>query len=117
VVDGAELLVTLPGQVDFAVGVAGLQTPGELGLLAFGQMLHTVAEEAADLVKRVVFVASVADGVLLDAAADLVNDLRPEADDVEGVEDRCRSWCHRSGSRSASGAGCDLAHLPIEGAG
>src|SRR5829696_8334573 len=68
VVDGAELLVTLPGHVDFAVGVAGLQTPGELGLLAFGQMLHTVAEEAADLVKRVVFVASVADGVLLDAA-------------------------------------------------
>ena len=90
VVDGAELLVTLPGHVDLAIGLAGLQTPGELGLLAFGQMLHTVAEEAADLVKRVVFVASVADGVLLDAAADLVNDLRPEADDVEGVKDRDR---------------------------
>src|SRR5215213_9411888 len=35
VVDGAELLVALPGEVDFAVGVAGLQTPGELGLLPF----------------------------------------------------------------------------------
>src|SRR5215212_9736012 len=36
VVDGAELLVALPGHVDFAVGVAGLQTPGELSLLPFG---------------------------------------------------------------------------------
>src|SRR4029450_1471941 len=34
VVDGAELLVTLPGHVDFAIGVAGLQTPGGPGLLA-----------------------------------------------------------------------------------
>ena len=90
VVDGAELLVTLPGHVDFAVGVAGLQTLGELGLLAFGQMLHTVAEEAADLVERVVLVPSVAEGVLLDAAADLVDDLGSEANDVEGVEDRDR---------------------------
>jgi hypothetical protein len=90
VVDGAELLVTLPGHVDFAVGVAGLQTLGELGLLAFGQMLHTVAEEAADLVERVVLVPSVAEGVLLDAAADLVDDLRSDANDVEGVEDRDR---------------------------
>ena len=53
-------------------------------------MLHTVAEQAADLVERVVFVPSVAEGVLLDAAADLVDDLCPEANDVEGVEGRDR---------------------------
>jgi hypothetical protein len=41
VVDGAELLVALPGDVDFAVGVAGLQAPGELGRLPFGQVLDT----------------------------------------------------------------------------
>jgi hypothetical protein len=76
VVDGAELLVALPGQVDFAVGVAGIQTPGELGLLAFGQMLHTVAEQATDLVERIVLVASVAEGVLLDTAADLIDHWR-----------------------------------------
>jgi hypothetical protein len=62
VVDGAELLVALRDHVDFAVGVAGLQTPGELGLLPLGQMLHAVAEQAADLVERVVFVPSVAEG-------------------------------------------------------
>jgi hypothetical protein len=90
VVDGAELLVTLPGHLDFAVGIAGLQTLGELGLRASGQMLYIVAEQAADLVERVVFVPSVAEGVLLDAAADLVEDLCPEANDVEGVEDRDR---------------------------
>jgi hypothetical protein len=75
VVDAAKLLVALPGQVDLAVGVAGLQTPGELGLLAFRQVLDTVAEEAADLVERVVLVGSVAEGVLLDATADFIDGL------------------------------------------
>ena len=45
-----------------------------------------MAEQAADLVERVVFVAAAAEGVLLDAAADLVDDLGAQADDVEGVE-------------------------------
>ena len=77
VVNGAELLVALPGQVHFAVGVAGLQAPGELGLLALGEALDTVAQQAADLVERVVLVPAVAEGVLLDAAADLIDDLVP----------------------------------------
>jgi hypothetical protein len=34
----------LPGEVDLAVGIAGLQAPGELGLLPFGQVLNAVAE-------------------------------------------------------------------------
>ncbi len=75
VVDGAELLVALPGQVNFTVGVAGIQTPDEFGLLGFGEVLDIVAEEATDLVERVVLVASVAESVLLDATADLVDDL------------------------------------------
>ena len=90
VVDGAELLVALPGQVNFAVGVAGIQTPGELGLLAFGQVLHTVAEQATDLVERIVLVASVAEGVLLDAAADLVDHLGGQPDHMEGIQHRDR---------------------------
>jgi hypothetical protein len=48
---------------------------GELGLLTFRQVSHTVTEEATDLVERIVLVASVAEGVLLDAAADFIDDL------------------------------------------
>ena len=47
-------------------------------------------EQSADLVERVVFVAAVAEGVLLDAAADLVDDLGAEPDHVEGVQHRDR---------------------------
>jgi hypothetical protein len=38
----------------------------------------------------VVLVAAVTEGFLLDAAADLVDHLRPEADDMKGVEHRDR---------------------------
>ena len=51
-----------------------------------GEVLDAVAEQAADLVERVVLVAAVTEGVLLDAAADLVDDLGAEPDHVEGVE-------------------------------
>ena len=70
VVDGAELLVALPGQVDFAVWVAGLQTPGEFALLAFGEVLDSMTQDPANLVERIILVASVAEGVLLNPAAD-----------------------------------------------
>ena len=89
-VDRAELLVALPGQVHLPVGVAVLEAVGDLGLLAFGEVLHAVAEQPADLVERVVLVAAVAEGVLLDAAADLVDDLGAEPHDVERVEHRDR---------------------------
>ncbi len=62
--------------------------PGvEAGDLAVGEVLGAVAQQAADPVERVVLVPAVADGVLLDAAADLVDDLGAEPDDVEGVQD------------------------------
>jgi hypothetical protein len=46
VVNGAEPVVAVPGHVDFAVGLAGLQAPGELGLLPVGQVLDTVGAQA-----------------------------------------------------------------------
>ena len=55
-------------------------------MLAFGQVLDTVAEEATDLVERIGLMASVAEGVLLDSAADFVDDLGGQPDDMEGVE-------------------------------
>ena len=50
-------------------------------------MLHAVTEQAADFVERVVFVAAVTQRILLNAAADLVDDLGPEPDNVEGIQD------------------------------
>jgi hypothetical protein len=55
-----ELLVALPGQVHLICGVAGVQACTDLGLLLLGEVFHAVAEQAADLVPRVVFVAAAA---------------------------------------------------------
>jgi len=49
-----------------------------------------VAEEAADLIERVVLVPASAQSVLLDAAADFVDDLGSEPDYVKGVKHRDR---------------------------
>src|SRR4051812_27424679 len=68
VADRAELLVALPGHINFSRRVIGIQAAGQLVLLAFGEVFDAVAEQAADL-ERVVFVAAVTEGGLLDAAA------------------------------------------------
>jgi hypothetical protein len=57
-----------------------------------------VAEQAADLVERVVFVAALAHRVLLHPKADLVDDLSAEPHHVEFVED---GGCVGSSSRMA----------------
>ena len=53
-------------------------------------MLVAGQQRPADPVERVVLVAAAVQGVLLDPAADLVDDLGPELHDMEGVEDRDR---------------------------
>jgi hypothetical protein len=90
VVDGAQLLVALPGDVDFAAWVAGVEAAADLGLLPFGEVFDAVAEQAADLVQRVVFVAAAAEGVLLHPASHLIDYLGAEPDHVEGIEHRDR---------------------------
>ena len=87
VVDGAQLLITLPGDVHLVCGVAGVEACSDLGLLTLGEVFHAVAEEPADLVQRVVFAAAVAQRVLLHAPPHLVDHLRPEPDDMERIED------------------------------
>jgi hypothetical protein len=82
--------VALPGHIHFILWVAGVEAAAELGLLALGEVFDAVAEQPANLVERVVFVATPAEGVLLDAAADLVDDLGAEPDHVEGVQHRDR---------------------------
>ena len=71
VVDGAELLVALPGDVHLVARVTRVQAMADLGLLLLGEVFRAVAEQPADLVERVVFVAAPTQGVLLNAAADL----------------------------------------------
>jgi hypothetical protein len=93
VVDGAKLLVALPGDVDFVGRVAGVEAGGDLGLLLLGEVFHAVAEEPADLIERVVFVTASAQSVLLDAAADFVDDLGAEPDHVKGVKHGDRHTC------------------------
>jgi hypothetical protein len=50
------------------------------------QVLSAVREQAADLVERIVLVATVPENVLLDATPDLVDHLGAEPHDMEGVD-------------------------------
>ena len=90
VVDGSQLLIALPGEVDFVLWVAGCETVADLGLLLLGEVFDAVPEQPADLVERVVFVPASTERVLLHPPSDLVNDLGAEPDNVEGVKDRDR---------------------------
>ena len=98
-VDRAQLLAAGPGELDLAVRVATCQAGGEAGVLAFGQVLQALPEPA-NPVERVVEVTTAVQLFLLDAAADLVDDLGAELDDVEGVQD-----LHGVGQRVAPGVG------------
>ncbi|MBO0879701.1 MAG: hypothetical protein J2P17_04890 [Mycobacterium sp.] len=51
-----------------------------------------MAEQPADAVERAVFVPAPVQGLLLHPAADLVDDLGAEPDDVERVEHGDRVW-------------------------
>jgi hypothetical protein len=83
-------LVAVPGEGDLPGRDARLQTCLELGDLFVGEVFSAAAEQTADLVQRVVLVPAPTQGVLLDAAAGLVDDLGAELDDVERVQDRDR---------------------------
>lgn len=55
-------------------------------LLSFGEVFLPGAQDVPDAVDRVLASAAVPGGLLLDAAADVVDDRAGEVDDVEGVE-------------------------------
>ena len=60
--------------------------PVQPGALPVGELLGTATQDRADPVERVVFAATVAVDLLLDPAADLVDGLGAELDDMERVE-------------------------------
>jgi hypothetical protein len=87
VVDGSQLLITLPGDVHFVLWFAGVETVADLGLLLLGEVFCAVPEQPSDLVERVVFVPASTECVLLHPPLDLVNDLGVEPDHVKWVKD------------------------------
>ena len=85
VVGGSDLLGAPPGDFDLDVLLARGERCVQPGTLPVGQVLLPGAQGVADPVQRVALAAPMAGGVLLDPAADVVDDLGGELDDVEGV--------------------------------
>jgi hypothetical protein len=73
----ARCLVGVPRHGRLELGIADSQAGIELADLLVRQVLSTASEQAADLVQRVVLVPVPAEGVLLDAVADLVDPFVP----------------------------------------
>jgi hypothetical protein len=72
VVDRADLLVDATGDLNLAIGVTDRQVLVEPFALPVGEVLVAGLKGAADLVQRVVLVATPVQGLLLDAASDLI---------------------------------------------
>ena len=87
-VDAADGLVDPPGQLDFSGRVTDRKVLGRAGALTFGEVFLPGEQRSADLVERVVLVSPPVQRCLLDAAADLVDDVPGELDDMEGVQNR-----------------------------
>ncbi len=86
VLDGRpQLLVAGPGQLGLAVRLPDAEAGAQPGVLALAQVLQPVPQQPADLVERVVAVAAPAELLLLDAAADFVEDLGAEVRSARGA--------------------------------
>ena len=83
---GADLLGAAVGDLDLDVFFAGGERRVQPCLLPFGEVLLAGAEDVPDPVERVVAAAAVPGGVLLNPAADVIDDGAGELDDVERVE-------------------------------
>lgn len=88
VVGGAELLRALPCDEHLVVRRIGLDRRREPDPLLLCEVLGPGAEDRLDPVERVALPTAMSEGVLLDAAAHLVDRLRAEFHDVERVEHR-----------------------------
>ena len=84
-VGGADLLGAPVGDLDLDVLGPGGERRLQPGALPVGEVLLPGAQDVPDSVQRVALAAPVAGGLLLHPAADVVDDLGGELDDVEGV--------------------------------
>ena len=69
----AELLGGVPGDFNFNVLLSRRERRVEPGPLPVGEALPSGAEDVADPVERISLAAAMAEGVLLDAATDVIN--------------------------------------------
>ena len=88
VVHGSDLLRALPRELDLDVGLVRGERRSEACALPIGEVLLAGSQDVPDPVQRVVPTASVAVELLLDAAADLIDHVGGEFDDVERVQHR-----------------------------
>ena len=88
VIDRADLLGAQPGDLHFDVPLVGGPRRGQARFLPVGEVLRPGAQDIPDPVQRVVLAAAVAVDLLLNPAADIVNDRGREFEHVEGVQDR-----------------------------
>lgn len=82
----SQVLGAVVGDLDRNVIGMGGQCAGQPGLLARREALPPGAENMADAVERVALAASVAEGLLLDPAADVIDGRTGELDDMERVQ-------------------------------
>ena len=95
-VEVAQLVRGHPRLGDLAGRVAEYEPSLQPGPGSFGQGLRCSAQQPPDPVERVVTVPTAVQGVLLDAAANLIERGQGEAGDMEGVQHP-----HRAGQLSA----------------
>ena len=74
------------GDLDLDMFLEGGERGAQPGLLAVAEVLLTGAEDVPDAVERVVAAPAVTGRLLLDAAADVINDRSGELHDMEGVD-------------------------------
>ena len=88
VIDRAQLLRALPGDLDRHVALVGGEPQLQARALPVGQVFGAGAQDVADPIERVGLAAAVAVDLLLDTAADLVDRGGAELHDVESINDR-----------------------------
>ena len=77
----------MPRQADLAAGIAGGEQAPELGIATLAEPFVRGDQQPPRPIERVVLAAAVAQGLVLDAAADLVEGVVAEPNDVERVRD------------------------------
>src|SRR5690606_27761741 len=85
-VGGAQVLGASPCPVDLLVAFVGLDRGGDAVDLPVGEVVGPGAQDGLDAEQRVALAAPVAGGLLLHAAADLIDALGPQRNHVEGVQ-------------------------------
>jgi hypothetical protein len=94
VIDRADDLLGVPSGAHFAPGIAGIQQAQQLRASTVVEAFVGAGEQPAGPVERIVLVAPVAEGLVLDPAANLIETLVGQLDQVERVRDLGRPGQH-----------------------